>query len=113
MKASRMACFCRVLRGIGCGILSNDSDLSVASPALMYKGCAMRIVPVALAIPLLVSPLVSMRAQPASVAVHRAQLLHRGVNASMWSAQSDDYSPARLRSYTTADDIALMHTMGF
>ena len=73
----------------------------------------MRIVPVALAIPLLVSPLVSMRAQPASVAVHRAQLLHRGVNASMWSAQSDDYSPARLRSYTTADDIALMHTMGF
>jgi endoglucanase len=49
----------------------------------------------------------------ASVAARRAQLLHRGVNASMWFAQASDYSPARLRSYTTADDIALMHTMGF
>jgi aryl-phospho-beta-D-glucosidase BglC (GH1 family) len=47
------------------------------------------------------------------VAARRAQLLHRGVNASMWFAQADDYSPARLRSYTTADDIALMHSMGF
>ena len=50
---------------------------------------------------------------PASLAARRAQLLHRGVNASMWFAQASDYSPARLRSYTTADDIALMHTMGF
>jgi aryl-phospho-beta-D-glucosidase BglC (GH1 family) len=50
---------------------------------------------------------------PASLAARRAQLLHRGVNASMWFAQATDYSPARLRSYTTADDIALMHTMGF
>jgi endoglucanase len=31
----------------------------------------------------------------------------------MWFAQASDYSPARLRSYTTADDIALMHSMGF
>jgi endoglucanase len=52
-------------------------------------------------------------AAAASVAARRAQLLHRGVNASMWFAQADDYSPARLRSYTTADDIALMHSMGF
>ena len=50
---------------------------------------------------------------PASLAARRAQLLHRGVNASMWFAQTSDYSPARLRSYTTADDIALMRTMGF
>jgi aryl-phospho-beta-D-glucosidase BglC (GH1 family) len=49
----------------------------------------------------------------ASLAARRAQLLHRGVNASMWFAQARDYSPARLRSYTTADDIALMHAMGF
>jgi aryl-phospho-beta-D-glucosidase BglC (GH1 family) len=52
-------------------------------------------------------------ALPANVATRRAQLLHRGVNASMWFAQAGDYSPARLRSYTTADDIALMHAMGF
>jgi endoglucanase len=31
----------------------------------------------------------------------------------MWFAQARDYSPARLRSYTTAQDIALMHAMGF
>jgi aryl-phospho-beta-D-glucosidase BglC (GH1 family) len=50
---------------------------------------------------------------PTSLAARRAQLLHRGVNASMWFAQATDYSPARLRSYTTADEIALMHAMGF
>jgi endoglucanase len=49
----------------------------------------------------------------ASPAARRAQLLHRGVNASMWFAQAGDYSPARLRNFTTADDIALMHAMGF
>jgi aryl-phospho-beta-D-glucosidase BglC (GH1 family) len=49
----------------------------------------------------------------ASLAARRAQLLHRGVNASMWFAQARDYSPARLRSYTTADDIARIHAMGF
>jgi endoglucanase len=49
----------------------------------------------------------------ASPAARRAQLLHRGVNASMWFAQASDYSPARLRSYTTPEDIALMHSMGF
>jgi endoglucanase len=49
----------------------------------------------------------------ASPAARRAQRLHRGVNASMWFSQAGDYSPARLRTYTTADDIALMHSMGF
>ena len=49
----------------------------------------------------------------ASLAARRAQRLHRGVNASMWFAQASDYSPARLRTYTTADDIALMHSIGF
>jgi aryl-phospho-beta-D-glucosidase BglC (GH1 family) len=51
--------------------------------------------------------------EPHSLAIERAHLLHRGVNASMWFAQARDYSPARLRSYTTAHDIALMHSMGF
>jgi endoglucanase len=50
---------------------------------------------------------------PATVAARRAQLLHRGINASMWFAQAHDYSAARLRGYTTAQDIALMHAMGF
>jgi endoglucanase len=56
---------------------------------------------------------VAATSSPASLAARRAQLLHRGVNASMWFAQAGDYSPARLRSYTTADDIALMQRMGF
>lgn len=51
-------------------------------------------------------------ADPGTAAA-RARLLHRGVNASMWFAQARDYSPAQLRSYTTADDIALMYAMGF
>jgi endoglucanase len=53
------------------------------------------------------------QSSPASLVARRALLLHRGVNASMWFSQARDYSPARLRSYTTADDIALMHAMGF
>src|SRR6185312_5245544 len=79
----------------------------------MYKECAMRIVPLALSILLFVATFSPLRAQPAGVAARRAHLLHRGVNASLWFAQAEDYSPARLRSYTTADDVALMHSMGF
>jgi endoglucanase len=65
------------------------------------------------------APVQSQPANPAatsstaSPAARRAQWLHRGVNASMWFAQASDYSPTRLRGYTTADDIALMHSMGF
>ena len=62
---------------------------------------------------LLVCSVAVAQQSPANIAAQRARLLHRGVNASMWFAQASDYSPARLRSYTTADDIALMHSMGF
>lgn len=62
---------------------------------------------------LLLSPLLAGAQQPDSIAFTRASLLHRGVNASMWFAQSNDYSPQRLRTYTTPADIALMHSMGF
>jgi hypothetical protein len=77
----------------------------------MYKGSAMRTFRIILAF-LLLPPLFAA-AQLQDIAARRAHLLHRGVNASMWFAQAEDYSPARLRSYTTADDIALMHSMGF
>jgi endoglucanase len=56
---------------------------------------------------------VSANAQPASPAWKRAEHLRHGINASEWLAQSHDYSPQRLRSYTTLDDIARMHAMGF
>ncbi|HWC17940.1 MAG TPA: cellulase family glycosylhydrolase [Terriglobales bacterium] len=50
---------------------------------------------------------------PTSPAWKRAQHLRHGINASEWFAQSSDYSVQRLSSYTTHDDIALMHKVGF
>src|SRR6516164_7879776 len=44
--------------------------------------------------------------QPASPAWKRVEHLRHGINASQWFAQSRDYSPQRLRTYTTPDDIA-------
>jgi aryl-phospho-beta-D-glucosidase BglC (GH1 family) len=48
-----------------------------------------------------------------SPAAVRAHHLQHGINASEWFAQSRDYSAQRLRTFTTLDDIARMHTMGF
>jgi aryl-phospho-beta-D-glucosidase BglC (GH1 family) len=52
-------------------------------------------------------------AQPAGTAWERARHLRHGINASEWFAQSKDYSPQRLGSYTTLDDIAKIRQMGF
>jgi len=52
-------------------------------------------------------------AQPAATAWARARHLRHGINASEWFAQSKDYSPQRLGSYTTLDDIAKIRQMGF
>lgn len=48
-----------------------------------------------------------------STAWQRAQHLRHGINTSEWFAQSKDYSPQRLQSYTTLDDIAKIRQMGF
>lgn len=48
-----------------------------------------------------------------SPAFRRAQTLRHGINASEWFAQTNNYSPSRLASYTDANDIKLMHQMGF
>src|SRR6185312_10299814 len=48
-----------------------------------------------------------------SPAWSRARHLRHGINASEWFAQSTDYSPQRLSTYTTLDDIALMSKLGF
>src|SRR5271157_6402426 len=55
----------------------------------------------------------SLNAQPTSPAWKRAEHLRHGINASEWLAQSSDYSPQRLLTFTTLDDIARMHSMGF
>ena len=52
-------------------------------------------------------------AQSTSPAWKRAEHLRHGINAGEWLAQSRDYSPQRLRTFTTLDDIARMHSMGF
>jgi endoglucanase len=44
----------------------------------------------------------------------RAQHLRHGINASIWFAQHpSDYSVEYFRTFTTADDIALMAKLGF
>jgi len=49
-----------------------------------------------------------------SLAFARAKNLRHGINASIWFAQHpQDYSVDRLRTFTTADDIALMAKLGF
>jgi aryl-phospho-beta-D-glucosidase BglC (GH1 family) len=54
------------------------------------------------------------RAAGPELAHERAQRLRHGINASLWFAQSSrDYSVERLRTFTTADDIALMAKLGF
>jgi endoglucanase len=55
----------------------------------------------------------SLSAQTTSPAWKRVAHLQHGINASEWLAQSSDYSPQRLRTFTTLDDIARMHAMGF
>ena len=55
----------------------------------------------------------NLLAQSTSPAWKRAEHLRHGINASEWLAQSHDYSPQRLRTFTTLDDIAKMHAMGF
>lgn len=48
------------------------------------------------------------------LAFQRAQHLQRGINTSMWFAQSPgNYSVEKLRTFTTGDDIALIRRMGF
>src|SRR4051812_5019748 len=54
------------------------------------------------------------RAAELQTALHRAQHLRHGINASEWFAQSaEDYSAARTNRYTDDGDIALMAKLGF
>ena len=46
-------------------------------------------------------------------AFRRVQHLRHGVNTSEWFAQSGDYSPQRLRTYTKLEDIDRIKGMGF
>ena len=53
-------------------------------------------------------------ASPNALAFQRATHLRRGINTSNWFAQAPGhYNIERLRSYTTQDDFALMHRLGF
>lgn len=66
-----------------------------------------------LALVLLSLPLSAIAQNQNSVAFERAQHLQHGINTSEWFAQANDYSPQRLETYTTANDIALIEQMGF
>ena len=54
-----------------------------------------------------------LSAADSSPAWKRAEHLRHGINTGEWFAQSRDYSPQRLRTVTTIDDIARIHGMGF
>jgi endoglucanase len=63
---------------------------------------------------LMPAALFAAQARDTDPAFARAQHLRRGINASIWFAQHpSDYSVERLRTFTTADDIALIARMGF
>jgi hypothetical protein len=47
------------------------------------------------------------------VPASRLARLRHGINLSHWFAQSADYSPAHLESHTTAEDFALIKSIGF
>lgn len=53
------------------------------------------------------------RAQQTDLAFQRAEHLQHGINTSDWFAQSGDYSVQRLRTFTTPDDLRLIHQLGF
>src|SRR5712692_10625882 len=48
-----------------------------------------------------------------SVPASRLARLRHGINLSHWFAQSADYSRSHLESHTTAEDIALIRSIGF
>jgi endoglucanase len=63
--------------------------------------------------PALLIPSHARAQQTDDIAFQRAEHLRRGINTSDWFAQSGDYSVQRLRTFTTADDIQLIHHLGF
>jgi endoglucanase len=63
--------------------------------------------------PALLTPSRTSARQTGDLAFQRAQHLRRGINTSDWFAQSNDYSVQRLRTFTTPDDIRLIHQLGF
>src|SRR5467141_3670385 len=62
---------------------------------------------------LLIIPSQTRAQQANDLAFQRAGHLRRGINTSDWFAQSNDYSVQRLRTFTTPDDIRLIHHLGF
>src|SRR5689334_10771006 len=50
--------------------------------------------------------------KPANLAARFARL-RRGINLSHWFSQAPEYSKTRLETHTTAQDIALIKSMGF
>ena len=51
--------------------------------------------------------------QGSSVAFQRAAHLRRGINLSMWYAQTSDHSAARIATYTNEADFRLIKSLGF
>ena len=74
-----------------------------------------RLLPLCLALfPLVASMGSAIGQSPNELAFERARHLRRGINTSNWFAQAPGrYSVERLRSFTTSDDLVLIHRLGF
>jgi endoglucanase len=57
-------------------------------------------------------PVLSAAAQD-SIAFQRARDLQHGINTSIWFAQRRDYPVEELETFTTLQDLTLIHNMGF
>lgn len=62
---------------------------------------------------LLLQHMSSAQEQNQSLAFSRAKQLRRGINTSLWFAQTRDYSSERLRTFTAAEDLTLIAALGF
>ncbi|HTV83004.1 MAG TPA: cellulase family glycosylhydrolase [Acidobacteriaceae bacterium] len=61
---------------------------------------------------LLLLPVLSAAAQD-SIAFQRARSLQHGINTSIWFAQRSSYPVEELETFTTLQDLTLIHNMGF
>ncbi len=66
-----------------------------------------------LAVIAMVSSAFAQQQQGTALAFERAEHLQRGVNLSMWWAQTGDHSAEHIKSYTTPADFALIKSLGF
>src|SRR3954452_2940367 len=108
------------MRNVGVSFVSNGQTLKTDS--MLCFSCSSRrttmkshsfLFPKLLLMACLVTSTFAQKTPDSETEFTRARHLRHGINASEWFAQSTDYSPKRLNSYTTHRDLELIKQMGF